>query len=246
MSLAVVGHNQPPSPLDLARDETVALSQFLADHPVIENEDQARNAKSFVDRTRATLGSLETERDGKVRPLNDQVSQINTAYKAVTGPLSRVLNELRGRLTVFARAEEARREAIAAEARRKAELAEMEARVAEQREQDLKANATLGEVVNVGQAIVEADQKFSAFEQADRAATRAERDAHVRIGGGFSGRALSMRTQEILILDDAHQAITAIGVTEKIREAILSAARDYRKASGILPSGVSAVTERKV
>jgi hypothetical protein len=241
-----IGGNNPPTNLDHAREETAALSQFLSDHPVIENEDQARNAKGFVDRTRATLGTLEDERDAKVRPLNQQVAAINSGYKAVTVPLVRVLNELRLRLTGYAQREEDKRLAKAEALRREAELADMNARLAAQREADAKQGATFGEITQVGEAIVEADGTAAAAELAKRLADRAERDSHVKIGGGFSGKALSLKSTEILILDDAHEAIRQMGVTEKIREAILSSARDYRKLSGALPFGVSATTERKV
>jgi hypothetical protein len=54
-----------------------------------------------------------------------------------------------------------------------------------------------------------------------------------------------MRRTETLVLDDAAAAIAAIGVTDKIKDAILSSARDYRKLHGSLPAGVSAVTERQ-
>lgn len=244
--LAPVGHNSPPGPIEDASNAIADLSKFLEAVPVIETEDQARQGKLHVDRTRATLGALEDARDAAVRPLNEQVKAVNTEFKAAREPLEKVLNELRFRLTDFAAKEEAKRYAAAEIARLIAADAERAARMAEEREREVKENATFGEVADVGQAIVEADRAFADFEARTREAQRAERETNVRIGGGFSGRALSMRTSETLILKSYGQAITAIGPNPKIEAAILTAARDYRKLHGRLPAGVESVKERSI
>ncbi len=241
-----IGGNNPPGPIEDAKSAISDLSKFLAAVPVIETEDQARQGKLHVDRTRATLGQLEDARDATVRPLNEKVKEINADFKAASLPLSRVLDELRGRLTAYARAEEIKREAAAEAARQAAFEAERAAREAEERERELKENATFGEVADVGAAIVEADQAFSDFERRTREAERAERETNVKIGGGFSGRSLSMRTSETLVLESYGLALKAIGPNTKIESAILSAAMDYRKLKGVLPPGVKSVTERKI
>jgi hypothetical protein len=246
MDIAAVGHNGPPSPIDDAKTAINDLSRFLTNLPVIETDEQAMQGKLHVDRTRATLGTLEDARDAQVRPLNERVKEINNEFKAVSAPLTRVLDELRARLTAFAKAEEIKREAAAEAARQAAFEAERLAREAEEREREAKENATFGEVANVGAAIVEADQAFAEFEKRTREAERADRETNVRIAGGFSGRALSMRTTETLVLESYSKAIKAIGKNEKIETAILSAARDYRKLKGSLPDGVTSVTERKI
>src|SRR6185312_9538969 len=93
--------------------------------------------------------------------------------------------------------------------------------------------------VDVTQVVVAADTAFSEFEHAAREAARAERDAHVKIGGGW-GRSASLRNKETLVIVHYGRALKAIGPNDKIREAILSAARDYRKEKGNLPDGVEA------
>lgn len=243
---ALAGHNNPPGPIEDANNAIADLSRFLAAVPVIENEDQARQGKLHVDRTRATLGALEDARDLCVRPLNEQVREINASFKSVSAPLTKVLDELRARLTAFAKAEEIKREAAAEAARLAAFEAERAAREAEEREREVKDSATFGEIADVGAAIVNADRAFADFEARTRDAARAERETNVRIGGGFSGRALSMRSSETLKLVSYSKAITAIGPNSKIEAAILTAARDYRKLHGQLPSGVVAETERKI
>ena len=67
----------------------------------------------------------------------------------------------------------------------------------------------------------------------------------MKLGGGF-GKAASLRTVETLHLDSYNLAIKAIGPHPKIEEAILAAAREYRKVHGVLPDGVSATQERKL
>lgn len=250
--IASIGHNKP-SPADLARDIMRDLSNWMAEHPAIQSEDDARAAKLLLDRAKGAAGDIEAERDKKVRPLNDEITAINTEYKAVhntdrkkPGILDRVVNELRTRLTDFLAREEVKRVREAEDKRKAAEEAERLAREAEQREREAIENARAGELgVDVTQVVVEADRKFDQFALADREAQRAERATNVRIGGGFN-RAVSLRTVETLSVTDPIAAIQAVGITDKITDAILSAARDYRKDHGSLPAGVSSATTRQV
>jgi hypothetical protein len=229
------------------------LSAWMAEHPSIETEDDAREAKKLLDRAKSCAGDVEAERDKIVRPLNEQISEVNARYKAVhntdskrPGILDKVVAELKARLGAFIKAEEDRRIAEAEAKRREAEEAERVAREAEAKEREAIENAKAGELgVDVSQVVVEADEKFSEFEHAAREAARAERAAHVKIGGGW-GRSASLRTVETLVLDDPFFAIEDMGVSQSIEDAILSAARDYRKKHGKLPAGVSATTDRKL
>lgn len=251
--LAPTGHNNPPGVIDAARDTMAALSDWMKDRPVIETPEDAAGAKLMLDRAKACAGDLEAERVKLVTPLNDQLMEINGTYKPIhntdakkPGMLDRVVIELKARLSVFIKAEEAKRAAEAERLRLEAEQAEKLAREAEAKEREAIENAKAGELgVDVTQVVVEADSRFSEFKKADRAASRAEKAADVKIGGGW-GRAASLRTKETLILDDPFEAISAMGVSEKLEEAILSAARDYRVKHEKLPSGVSSKTERKL
>ena len=135
------------------------------------------------------------------------------------------------------------REAAERAARIAAE-AEKAAREAEARESEALENAAVGEVgVDVVQVTYEADQAFDDYERKSRFAARAERDAKVKIGGGF-GRTAALREKETLVVEDAVTALAAVGLTDKISEALLSAARDYRKRYDALPPGIGASYER--
>jgi len=250
---SIVGGNNPPGPLEMAESIMQTLSDWMKDHPVIDTEEDARAAKPLIDRAKAAMDELETERDGKVRPLNEEVAKINAEYKALhntdpkkPGTFNKVFNELKFRVAEFLRKEEQKRLAAAAEARRIQEEAERQAREAEAREREALENAGAGEAdVDVAAVTKQADEAFSTYERQSRFAERAERDTKVKLGGGFAG-AVSLRSTEVLQVDDALKAIVIIGTTERIREAILTEARAYRKANGRLPDGVSATTERKL
>lgn len=244
--IPAIGHNDPPSAIAFASEAMADLGRFLVDTPVIENSEQAQQGALFVERCRKTLQDVEDARKAEVGPLNERVKTINELYKSARSPLERVLDELRHRLTDYAAREEAKRIHEAEEMRKAAELAEMEARVAEQRERDAKENASCGEITDVAERVIEADQAFSTFQKADRAAAVAERNTSVRLPSQLGGKALSMRTKETLVLISYGKAIKAIGPNDKIRDAILSAARDYRKQKGHLPEGVSVETTREI
>lgn len=242
----LLGHNHPPSSIELAEATLVEVSQFIAQEPVIINDDLARKAKLFRDRASLALQEMETDRDKQVRPLNEHVKEINLSFKVVSSPLTKALDLLSERMTIFAKVEEQRRLREAAEARRAAEEAERLAREAEQREREALENAEAGEVgVNVVGLSVQANQSFAEFERANRVAARAERDSRVRIGGGF-GKVTTLRNVETLVVVDAEKALKAIGLTPDIEDAILKSSRLFRKLRDALPEGVVATYDRKI
>lgn len=253
VAIASIGHNQPPDTITAAHDTMRALSDWMKDRPEIASEDDAREAKTLLDRASSCADELEAERVRLVKPLNDQVDTINGRYKAIHNAdkkrpavLDKIIVELKGRLSCFLRSEEQRKEQEAAAKRLAAEEAERAAREAEAKEREAIANARAGELgVDVTQVVVEADSRFAAFKKANREANRAERDAHVKVGGGWK-RSASLRTKETLVLVSYGKAITAIGPNETIRDAILSAARQYRKEKGCLPEGVISETTREL
>ena len=247
-----MGDNNPPDLISHAQSVIDDINSWLSEHPVIETEEQSREAKPFLDRAKAALDELEAERDGKVRPLNETVDAINAKYKALhnvdkkkPGLFDRIVNELKARVGAFMIAEEQRRAKESEAARLALEEAERIAREAEDKEREALSNAAAGEVVNVAEVTKAADEAFNEFERTSRFAARAEKDTKVKIGGGFQ-KAVSLRTVETLHLESYSKALKAIGPHEKIAEAILSAAREYRKEHGHLPDGVTATEERKL
>jgi len=244
--MAEAGHNNPPSMVDTAGETTRDISAWLAEHPVIQDEKEAREVKVFFDRGKLCIKDLEDERDGKVRPLNEQVKKINGDYKGPREILSKVIEEVGSRLTAFVKEEKRKREEAAREAARIAEEAELKAREAERSEQDAIGSASSGELgIDIAAHVAEADDAFRDFEKASRAAALAQKETHVKVGGGFS-RAISLRQKETLVAVDPMAAIAEMGTTEEIKEAIIKSARAYRKITGDLPSGVEATYTEEI
>ena len=242
---ATIGDNRPPDSIEFGKETIIALGEWLKENPVIQTEEEARSGKLLVDRASSCVKDMEDERTKQVKPINEQVKTINDTYRVVRDPLEKILQELKLRLDAYVKAEEAKRIAAAQEAQRKLEEAGQRAREAEAREQEAKGDVELGVEADVAAATIRADTAFSDFERAKRGAARAEKDTHVKIGGGF-GRRLSLKTYEVLSVTDWNEAITEMGCTEKIAEAILSSAREYRKTFDELPAGIIATQERKL
>jgi phage-related tail protein len=246
MSEIGVGHNNPPSAIEVIRGTAQALNIWMMENPAILSEDAAREAKVLIDRGRLGLKDMEAERDGQVRPLNEQVAAINETYRQPRNLLGGILAEIERRLSDFLRAEEAKRRALAEAARLAAEEAESAALEAERLEQERLDDARSGELgVDLVAATEAADQKFEEYQKAQRAAALAEKEAHVKIGGGF-GRAIGLRSKEVLVVTDAMLALKHVGVTEAIEKALLSAARSYKKLHSKLPPGIECRIEEAV
>jgi len=240
-----IGHNNPPGMIETASTTMQDISGWMAEHPAI-TEDSAKDAKVFLDRGKLALKDLDDERDGKVRPLNEKVKEVNGLYKAPRIQLETVLSGLSDRLGAFLKEERDKRENAAREAARIAEEAEQRARDAERIEREAIESANAGELgVDIASHVVEADNAFRDFEKADRALAIALKETKVKVGGGFT-RAISLRQKETIIVRDAVVAIGQIGLTEDIKEAIIKSARAFRKATGDLPEGVEATFTEEI
>lgn len=244
--LAPIGHNRPPGPIDIGAETVAEAGKWLANNPVVETEEMAREAAKYSERLKVSCDEIEKERDSKVRPLNNQVRDINKEYSEAKAPLEAARTQFKKRLTAFALVEEAKRIAIAKALEAEREDAERIAREAEAKEQEALSDASQGVVgVDVVAATQNANQAFSRFEKTGHRAAIAAKDSHVRIGSGI-GRAQTLKTKETLILNDAMKALAIMGVSEKTREAILSDARAYRKDHGSLPEGVTSQITREI
>ncbi len=238
-----VGHNNPPDNLTTADGLIKEVSSFMAGNPVVQTDDEARQFKLYVDRTKAQIKDLEAEQEVKSYPLRVHLETIRSDYRPKRRMLGDLLDEMLGRVELFVQAEQRRREQAAAllvahalEARRKAEEAE---RI----EREKLDNASQGEVgINVAEVIDDADEAFEAYEKAERKAEVARRDMRVKIGGGFS-RAIGMRKTETLHIEDGMAAIGEMGMTPDIRLAILKSAGTFRKLNNRLPNGIVSKVE---
>lgn len=240
------GHNNPPSPIESAKEAMVELAKFAEDTPVIQNFDEAKLAAGWIERTRVALQSMEDERKPQVDPLNAKLEVINKPYRLVRQPLEKLYDLVKARLSKYNNAVEAARLREAQRLREEAEAQERAAREAEAEEAAAIAGAEVGECTDVGAAITEAHGAFKQFQKADRAAATAERNVPVRIASIMGNKALSMRTAEVFIVEDACAAITAMGLSEAARQQLVKDAKRFREATGELPDGVKSTYERSL
>jgi hypothetical protein len=238
--------NQPPSWLSLAPEALSPLRTFLAEHPVFQSEEETREGAALMKRGKAALADLEAERDGLVRPLNAKVKATNEEYREARRPLETAVEALQSRVGLWMRREQDRREREAEAVQRAAVAAADQWKVLSEAAQAAQEDAAMGELgidpVALEEAVEEAEAKA---QRLLRDAARAERDAHVRLGVGY-GNAVTLKEKETLVIVNWHEAITNLGCTERIREAILTEARSHRKNTGDLPGGVVASFTREI
>ena len=239
-----IGHNLPPSAIDMARDAFRDLSAFLAENPVIADHATARAAKLQLDRIKATAKDLEEADKAESGPLYEAWKASKAKFAPALDATKKITGELATRIKAFLDAEEDKRRAEAAEAARKAAEAIRLMEEAARLEIEAQENAAVGEFVDVGAAILAGAQAEDAANRAARAAVIAERDAdNVRLIGGF-GRAISVRTVKKPIVEDWRAAIKVMGLTDDIDAAIIKSARAYKKLKGGWPKGISEIEER--
>lgn len=243
---AGIGHNSGTAALSDAAKAADDLGRFLIDRIAIAAETEAHTAAKLIKAAKAAVKGIDAERKNRLAPLNEQVAAVRDDYRAPEATLAKLIDRLSGLLTAFSRAEEAKRAEIAAAARRAADEAERAAREAEAREREAAENASLGEIgVDTAAATAEADAAFALRQRNERAARSAEKAVPVRLASDET-RALSLRSVEILSVTDAAAALHAIGMTPKLEDALLSAAREHRKTWGELPPGIASRIERKI
>lgn len=240
------GANSGEPALEAAQDTTKRLAEWMAEHPLILNEEDAREAKLLHDSGSLAKQDLEDERTTRLAPPRREMEVIQDRYKPVQGSLAGAVAQLGARLDKYLAQEEERRAAAAEAARREVAAAAKDLELAAAKETEAAENAALGELgVDTVAAAEATDAAYEAYERAQRQAALAERESQVRIGGGFR-RALSRRSKEILEVTDWAKAIIAIGLVDRIRDAILTEARAYRQEYGHLPPGIQSYRERSV
>jgi hypothetical protein len=239
-------HNNPPDMAVTAEEVANDLNAFLGEHPVIENEDDARAAKLLMDRGRLCIADLEDERAKKVKPHRETIDGINGHYKRPKTILESVLSGLRDRVTAYIRKEEAKRIEAAREAARIAEDAQRKLDAARLLEQEALGASDSGELgVDLKAAVVATDSANRDAAKAAREATRASKQTHIKLGGGI-GKAAALREKETYTVVDAVAALHDMGTDDDIDAAIIKKARSYYRLHKKVPEGVTRTTEDRV
>ena len=243
--------NQPAAlAIEQAKDTTTEVSAFLKETPVVTNAEECRLGDNWIERVRINLESMEDERKPQVEPLNEQLKAINEPYRIVRQPLEKILDELKRRVTAFKRKVEAARQAEADRLCLEAEAAELRRQEAARAADDAIAAADVGVCEDAGAAIFDAHQAEREAAQIDRMASRAERSVTYRNPSIAGGKALSMRTVQVINIVDPVAAIKALCVNgvvpEKLAIAMRQCATAFEDAMGVLPDGITRTTERRM
>lgn len=244
---AKAGGNNPPDAIERSKTTLSELSEFLKAEPIIGDEVLARKAKLLIDRAKASLEEMNAERDSKVRPLNERVRSINAAYKGPGEILRTALVSITARLNSFIDRQRAEAEEKARKAAEEAEQKIREAEEALKAKEEANDSVSQGEVgIDTISAEQEARQKVEEANHAIRVAKRAEKETNIRIGGGFSGRVLTQKTKETIVITDRHKLLTALEYPASVDDAMITAARAYRKLKGELPEGCISEKEKSL
>jgi hypothetical protein len=244
---AVIGSNNPPPDIIVsARDAYAMLSGWLANNPAVVDEATARAATEVRDAAKSILKSLEAADADETKPMYDAWKEAKAKWKKPVDSITKLVGEVSNRLADYMIPEEAKRKAAAVEERRIAEEAKRVAMEKEAAEQQAILDARQGEFTDVGAATAQADIAFDKFKEAEHAAKIAEKDSDVRLRSRFGAKATSLRTVEVLIVDDPVAALKSMWPNETLEQAIMTAARAHRKANGALPPGVRRTEEKKL
>jgi hypothetical protein len=109
-----------------AIEQTANAALELALAIEVTDQVSAEESKNKAVELKNILKRVEEIRKEKVKPLNDEVSEINAKAKAITGPLDKAKDNLAGKLMKWQNEERMKAEAEAEE-KRKAAQAEMDA-----------------------------------------------------------------------------------------------------------------------
>lgn len=242
--------NAPPAvAIEQARDTTRELQAFLRETPAITTPEECKAGDNWIERAKINLQTLEDERKPLVEPLNKELGEINGRYREPRQQLETLDKECRRRVTIYKNKVEAERIAEAERLRREAEEAERLALATAAAADEAIADVDAGVCEDAGAAIFDAHQAERNAGQLDRMASRAERSIPVRNASMVGGRAMAMRTVQVINIADPVAAIKAMcagGIPDKLLVAMRQCATIFEDAYGVLPDGVTRTTERRM
>lgn len=242
-----LGGNHPPSAIDAAKSVYAEISAWLLDRVAIQTEQDALDAKLRFDRGKAAIKALDAEREAEAKPLHAAWQAVLAKSKPTASALNALLDDLKKRMTVFALAEERRRQALLDAARIAHDEAEAKAAAADAALRLASEDAHQGDCeADVGAAIEAAEAAKNAMQNTTNDAVAAWRHAKAPVMQGGFANAIGLKDKKTLVINDHVAAIAAIGLTDDIREAILKSARAFVKEHGRLPNGISETTKREL
>lgn len=203
-AFATIGHNNPPTPFEMSRDEIEGLlveARNWCDGTGVDNQEQADEVSKLLSKIREAANRADDRRAEEKRPHDDAAAEVQGRYNPLIAGFKTAIKGQKGKATIAAEAckaalapflqrQEAEKRAAAEAARAEAEKAAREAALAfaVTRHSDLEGRE-------------HAEALLADAKTADRAAGAAERDRTAARGGG---RAVSLRTSYRAELTDAN------------------------------------------
>lgn len=233
-------HNNPPASASIEMAETAAkaLADFLSAHPVIDASNEAA-LKIVYDRANLAKRDLDDADDTETKPLYRKWQDALAKYKPCRAKLDSLLSDAGGRIQSYLRAKKAEADRVAEAARLEAARLVAEADAAIAAHDEAVEDSKVGVIVDMNATLDEANRKVEEAQRALRSEARAERDTAVKLKGGFD-RGIGLKApKKVLRLENFNDAISEIGLTSDITEAVFKAARAYKKLHGRLPKGIA-------
>lgn len=244
---AVSGDNQPPeepTPFDVSKKEIEDLfgeaKLWLNGEPV-ESQAQADAVAKLIKDMQSAEKRADDRRTAENKPFDDGKAEVQSRYhpligktKAGKGKTALVIETCKIVLDAFLAKEEAKKRAIAEEARREAV----------ERQRIAQEAIRAADVANLAER-QRAEDLILAAKNAERAATRAEKDKAAARGGG---RAITSRVKPIVILADPQAALRHAREvwTDDLKDWLRKRAQQDVDAAKPIPPGFIVEHERSV
>lgn len=167
-TLATIGHNNPPDPIDEALapfGDYIAEAENWLDGAVVETEDQMRAVDAIAKEIRSARSALEKARKAATEPLHAAWKAEVARWKPTEDDLDRIQKGLAAAVDVFKRALAAQKAEAERKAREEAEAAARAAHEAAMRASDTDLEAQRAAAA----ATAEAERAAAAARQASKA-----------------------------------------------------------------------------
>jgi hypothetical protein len=237
-AVAGAGHNSPPvDPYDaftLAIDDNLLEAANWADGSLIETQAQADELSFLIDRLRKDAKAADDARTAEKKPHLDASRAVDAKWKGLLEKAERGVTALKASLSIFLKAQEAKRQEEARVAREAAaEASRMAAEAARAADAtDLQAQEDAAELLRVA-------------EETERGARKAE-TAKVHATGGT--RAMGLKTYHTPTLADSTKVLGWCWANRRpeVEAALLEIVKANTHGAICTIPGVTVVSEQRV
>lgn len=237
---AEIGHNQP-TPFEALEARKEELLSAVDRMPELDNQVTADKANEFLAQLRSFGKAAEAERKAEKQPLDEQTREIQSRYKALTGPVEAATKLVKDKLSAYLRKQEQKR--LEAEKRQREEADKLKREAEEAATKAAQADSN-SDAINLATA-AEARHKEAARVEAEADATAKTTS---QVHGNF-GSATSLRTVWSAKITDYDQALATLKDNDDVRAAVEKAANQLARSPAsrkMTFPGIEFVSEQKV